>query len=206
METTFNTVDKIRGDQELWTGIRNGNEAAFTAVFDLYHGALYNYGFKLCPNASVVEDAVQDVFIDVWRLRSGLTENITSIKFYLYRSLRRRIHTGLNKHLYMEDINEVGDESTLLSSMSIEASLIESEASIIRSQQLQTLLAQLPERQIEALTLRYFEDFKTEEISQIMGVSEKSVRNFIYKALTTLRIHHHKLVIPSLTFFEMFLF
>ncbi len=206
MSVTFEFIKKNGTDQELWAGIRNSNEAAFTAVFDLYHKPLYNYGSKLCSNTSLVEDAVQDVFIDIWRLRQGLTPEITSIKFYLYRALRRRIHVGLSRHLSMEEIGMLDDEDVPHSIANSETILIETESSLIRARQVQELLAKLPERQIEAITLRYFEEFNTEEIAQIMGVSEKSVRNFIYKALTSLRAHRQARLISTLIFWFTLVF
>ena len=206
MDFTFETFNKNRTDQELWAGIRRSDESAFTAVFDMYHATLYNYGSKLCTNSAIVEDAVQDVFIDVWRLRHGLTENITSIKFYLYRALRRRIHVGVDKFPATEDIDLISDDSFFISTSNSETILIETESSAIRSRQIQELLSKLPERQIEALTLRYFEDFSTEEIAEIMGVSEKSVRNFIYKALTSLRVHRQTLILSSLIFWLLLVF
>jgi RNA polymerase sigma factor (sigma-70 family) len=205
VDFTFETHQKNRTDQELWAGIRRSDESAFTALFDLYHTTLYNYGCKLCSNSAIVEDAVQDVFIDVWRLRHGLTEHITSIKFYLYRALRRRIHVGVDKFPVTDDIELIGDNFFINNSNS-ETILIETESSLIRSRQIQELLSNLPERQIEALTLRYFEDFSTQEIAQIMGVSEKSVRNFIYKALTSLRTHRQLFIISSLIFCLLLVF
>lgn len=206
MNITFETFRKNKTDQELWAGIRNSDEAAFTAVFDLYHKQLYNYGSKLCTNSALIEDAVQDVFIDIWRLRLGLTTDITSIKFYLYRALRRRIHVGLDKLLPTEEISSLDEEEVPWSISNSETILIETESSMIRARQIQELLATLPERQIEAITLRYFEEFSTEEIAQIMGVSEKSVRNFIYKALTSLRAHRQVLTILSLIFWLLLVF
>jgi RNA polymerase sigma factor (sigma-70 family) len=187
VEITLEKFWHSKSDQELWTGIRNSDESAFTQVFDLYHAALYNYGIKICTNTAIVEDAVQDVFIDVWRLRVGLTPNITSIKFYLYRALRRRIHSGMDKFPPTQEISLLDEYSMPSNEANSETMLIETEVSTIRSLQLKSLLAKLPGRQIEALTLRYFENFGASEIAKIMGVSEKSVRNFIYKALTTLR-------------------
>jgi RNA polymerase sigma factor (sigma-70 family) len=206
VDFTFETFSKNRTDQELWAGIRRSDESAFTTVFDLYHATLYNYGSKLCTNSAIVEDAVQDVFIDVWRLRHGLTENITSIKFYLYRALRRRIHVAIDKFPITEDIELINEDNTFITGANFETILIESESSAIRSRQIQELLSILPERQIEALTLRYFEDFSTEEIAQIMGVSDKSVRNFIYKALTTLRTYKQTLILSSLIFWLLLVF
>jgi len=183
-----------------------GDEQAFTAIFEKYHRTLYNYGSKLSPNSSLVEDAVQDVFIDIWRLRHNLAEHVTSVKFYLYRALRRRIHVALDKFPSMEEISELDDEDTPANHTNSEAILIEAESSSVRAQRIQELLAQLPERQLEALTLRYFDDFSIEEIAEIMGVNEKSVRNFIYKALTSLRQSREMLLISSLIFWMLLFF
>ncbi|OJV16877.1 MAG: RNA polymerase subunit sigma-24 [Dyadobacter sp. 50-39] len=193
-------------DHDLWRRIRMGDEQAFTAIFEKYHRTLYNYGSKLSPNSSLVEDAVQDVFIDIWRLRHNLAEHVTSVKFYLYRALRRRIHVALDKFPSMEEISELDDEDTPANHTNSEAILIEAESSSVRAQRIQELLAQLPERQLEALTLRYFDDFSIEEIAEIMGVNEKSVRNFIYKALTSLRQSREMLLISSLIFWMLLFF
>jgi len=193
-------------DHDLWQRIRVGDEQAFTAIFEKYHRTLYNYGSKLSTNSSLVEDAIQDVFIDIWRLRHNLTENVTSVKFYLYRALRRRIHVALDKFPSTEEISELDDEDTPANHTHSEAILIEAESSSTRAQRIQELLAQLPERQLEALTLRYFDDFSIEEIAEIMSVNEKSVRNFIYKALTSLRQSREILLISSLIFWMLLFF
>lgn len=193
-------------DHDLWQRIRVGDEQAFTAIFEKYHRTLYNYGSKLSTNSSLVEDAVQDVFIDIWRLRQNLTANVTSVKFYLYRALRRRIHVALDKFPSMEEISELDEEDTPANHTHSEAILIEVESSSMRAQRIQELLAQLPERQLEALTLRYFDDFSIEEIAGIMSVNEKSVRNFIYKALTSLRQSREILLISSLIFWMLLFF
>lgn len=174
-------------DQELWEGIRLSDEKAFTRTFDRFHATLYNYGCKLCDDSGLVEDAVQDVFIDVWRLRKNLTPHISSIKFYLYRSLRRRIHLGMIKALPIKELSILtGAEIPFIRDNS-ESMLVERESSTLLTERLNSLLGQLPARQVEAITLRYFDEFSFAETAQIMGVSEKSVRNFIYRGLVFLR-------------------
>ncbi|WP_229208828.1 RNA polymerase sigma factor [Dyadobacter luticola] len=190
------TGDKT--DQQLWQEIRAGDEQAFTVIFEKYHRTLYNYGSKLSTNSAIIEDAVQDVFIDVWRLRGTLTENVTSVKFYLYRALRRRIHLAQDRFPITQELTLLDDEDTPANLADSESILIDLESSSIRAKRVREMLANLPERQIEALTLRYFDDFSIEEIAGIMGVSDKSVRNFIYKALTSLRQNRQILIISSL--------
>ena len=196
----FDALTGEKTDQHLWQRIREGDEQAFTTLFERYHRTLYNYGSKLTTNSAIVEDAVQDVFIDIWRLRINLTEHVSSVKFYLYRALRRRIHLAKDKFPLTQEIAQLNDYETPANAANSETNLIDVESASLRAKQIRNLLSQLPQRQAEALTLRYFDDFSIEETAGIMGVSEKSVRNFIYKALTSLRHNRQILLISSLIF------
>jgi RNA polymerase sigma factor (sigma-70 family) len=193
-------------DQQLWTEIHHGDELSYTILFERYHRTLYNYGSKLTSNSAIVEDAVQDVFIDVWRLRKNLTEQVTSVKFYLYRALRRRIHVANSKFPLTEELTAIEEDQIPSSLTNSETILIENESSTTRAKRVRQLLAALPDRQVEALTLRYFDDFGIEEIALLMGVSEKSVRNFIYKALTSLRQSRQVLIVSSMLLCLLLLF
>ncbi|GAB4040009.1 RNA polymerase sigma factor [Spirosoma jeollabukense] len=181
-------------DQQLWRGLREGNELAFTAIFDRYHRTLYNYGSKLVADSALIEDAVQEVFIDVWRMRASLAEEIVSIKFYLYRSLRRRIQRIQGKYQSSENIDEIANEDGTPTSTAEETVQIEQESKAMLTRRIQELLAHLPKRQVEALTLYYYDDFSISQIAQIMDVNEKSVRNFIHRALTSLRQNRNWLI------------
>ncbi len=195
------TIDIVNGDKtdhHLWMDIRASDESSFTMLFERYHRTLYNYGSKLTSNSAIVEDAVQDVFIDVWRLRHNLSEDVISVKFYLYRALRRRIHRAHDKFPLTEEITSMHDDEVPVNSTNSETMMIDLESTSRRASKVRQLLSQLPERQVEALTLRYFDDFGINEIALIMGVSEKSVRNFIYKALTSLRQNGQTLTISAL--------
>ncbi len=185
-------------DQMLWEGIRNGDERAFTRTFDRYHTTLYNYGCKLSADTTLVEDAIQDVFSDIWRLRFTLTNQISSIKFYLYRSLRRRIHTSQSRRPRTDALSSLPDSHLPFISNNSEAIIIEFESKTMQSRRLGALLECLPHRQVEAITLRYFDEFSFADTARIMGVSEKSVRNFIYKALVFLRQNQERILPVSL--------
>ena len=174
-------------DQLLWEGIRQGNETCFAHVFNRYHAAMYNYGCKSCGDSSQVEDAVQEVFIDVWRLRANLTPTIGSLKFYLYRSLQRRIRINQGRGTAMQDLLALPVHETPSIIDNSETLLIEYETKSHLTSHIDGMLAKLPQRQVEAITLRYFDEFSFAETAQIMGVSEKSVRNFIYRAFVSLR-------------------
>lgn len=169
-------------DEKLWHLLRQGDRLAFAQLYERYYAILYSYGYKLFPQMTLVEDAVQDLFIDLWRMRENLSA-ADSIKFYLFRSLRRSIHRLAEKeNAFLLLPRESVQEST-------EQSWIDREQETLVTQRILTLLKGLPSRQLEVITLRYYENFRTDEIALIMGISEKAVRNTLYKALTQLRQH-----------------
>jgi RNA polymerase sigma factor (sigma-70 family) len=189
---------KQNDDLQLWLLLKQGDENAFALLFNKYHTTLYNYGIKLSPGKPyLIEDAIQDLFIDLWRLRGGLTKEVESVKFYLYRSLRRKIHQALRKEPF-SDLPDADFGKTPFTQTSHESLLIQEETLHMQKERLGELVHRLPEKQLEALTLKYFEDFSIGEIAQIMEINEKSVRNFLYKALVTLRANRHWLVFSAL--------
>ncbi|MCE6992632.1 RNA polymerase sigma factor [Dyadobacter sp. CY323] len=179
----------ISYEETLWDALKHGNKDAFGTLYKLHYRQLYGYGNKFLRNTQLVEDAIQDLFVHLWNTRESLSQ-VHNVKFYLFRALRRDLVRLAEKSRRFEDI---GDE--LAEKNQPERYLFEEEEQEkLLIQKLTRMLRKLPERQLEVVTLRFFDNFKTEEIAAIMGISEKSVRNTLYKALTHLREQTHDLV------------
>lgn len=165
-------------DHELWIAFKQGNADAFSEMYQRHAGTLYNYGYHLIPDAALVQDAMQDLFADLWRTRHNLSDT-SSIKYYLFRSLRRRLHR-------MADIKPVPAVTTL-ETESIEDIKIKTEEHLLLLQRLQQLMSRLPERQQEVIRLRFYDNFSWDEISGILQINEQSVRNLVQRAVAKLR-------------------
>lgn len=165
-------------DHELWRAFRQGNVQAFSEMYERHAGALYNYGYHLLPDAALVKDAMQDLFADLWRTRSNLSDT-TSIKYYLFRSLRRRMHR-------LADIKPIPVVPPLQTE-SAEDEKIRAEEYLLLTQRLQLLMSRLPERQQEVIRLRFYDNFSWEEIAGILQINEQSVRNIVQRAIAKLR-------------------
>ena len=165
-------------DHELWIAFKQGDTEAFSEMYQRYAGTLYNYGYHLVSDAALVQDAMQDLFADLWRTRHNLSDT-SSIKYYLFRSLRRRLHR-------MADIKPV-PPVTPLQTESIEELKIKTEEYLLLLQRLQQLMARLPERQQEVIRLRFYDNFSWEEIAGILQINEQSVRNLVQRAIVKLR-------------------
>jgi RNA polymerase sigma factor (sigma-70 family) len=166
----------------LWQQFRGGDKEALGEIYNDFVGVLYNYGYHIYPDPFVVQDAIQDLFVDLWRLRETISE-AQSVKFYLFSSLRRRL------------IRASKDSQNTLSleeNYGLTTNLQETEAfdEAAYAQQIRTLqkhITTLPPRQIEALRLRFFDNFSLEQIADIMQMNEQSVRNSISRAILKLR-------------------
>lgn len=166
-------------EQELWNAFRKGSEQAFSDIYHQFSGTLYNYGYHLAADAALVQDAMQDLFSDLWRTRKNLSAT-TSIKYYLFRSLRRKLHR-------LSDIKQLPEDLYPLQTESAETLKIQGEEDILQQQHLQKLMSLLPARQQEVIRLRFYDNFSWEEIAGILQINEQSVRNLVQRAVVKLR-------------------
>jgi RNA polymerase sigma factor (sigma-70 family) len=166
----------------LWQQFRGGDKDALADIYNDFVGVLYNYGYHICPDPFVVQDAIQDLFVDLWRMRENLSE-AQSVKFYLFRSLRRRLHRategGKNTVSFEENFG--------LTNLMHTEEPFDEEDYARKIKQLQKLITDLPPRQAEALRLRFFNNFSLEQVAEMMDMNEQSVRNSISRAVKKLR-------------------
>ncbi|SEJ66637.1 Sigma-70 region 2 [Dyadobacter sp. SG02] len=174
----------MQRDTDIWNAFRSGDKEAFATIYALHFDALYAYGKRFIADETRVEDAIQDLFINLWRGHANVSP-VDNIKFYLFRSLRRDIYRITEKEkvfpkveldAFLHDYDQPEDEPMHYDEKELTIKLV-------------TVLQSLPKRQLEAITLRYYENFSISEIAVIMEVSDKTVRNTLHNSLTLLRKH-----------------
>ena len=174
-------------DMLLWNAFRAGDLLAFEQIYRTHSRPLLSYGKRLCPDHDRVQDAVQDVFMELWKRRATLCD-LTTIRFYLLRVLRNRLVKQMSSCtdplLHPQLLN---DEAELLTIPSIDLLLTEQETAEHVQHQLRHALESLPHRQREALTLAFYHQLSNAEIAHIMNINSQSVTNHISRALLILR-------------------
>ncbi|AQG79891.1 RNA polymerase sigma factor [Spirosoma montaniterrae] len=174
-------------DTSLWNAFRAGDCSAFEQLYYQHSRALLAYGKRLCADHALVQDAVQDVFVEVWKRRATLRD-LGTVRFYLFRVLRNqlseqlttRTNPLLHPHALAEHAEDIGIPA-------IDLLITEQETSDRVQLRLRQCIEQLPQRQREALTLAFYHQFSHQEIAQIMAINGQSVTNHINRALHTLR-------------------
>jgi RNA polymerase sigma factor (sigma-70 family) len=182
MSTQYEKLD----DETLWNKIREENLEAFEVIYSRFFKHLYNYGRKICSNPITVEDAVHDMFLDLWKYRLSISPT-TSVKFYLYRALRRKIVKNDKKDLDTSLFDFNLDDLLSRRTLSHEDDLIEIETTDQRVVRLKKHLNDLPPRQYEALVLKFYDDLSYPEIAELLAINEQSARNLVQRGLEQLR-------------------
>ncbi|MDI9882665.1 RNA polymerase sigma factor [Flectobacillus longus] len=172
-------------DETLWKRLREGDELAFSTLFERYFRSLVNYGNSLMAYSDKVQDCVQDVFVDIWIYRNSLQESVV-VKAYLIASLRRRAFRMVERdHIFNKATSD--EKLDFLIDFSIEDQLIHEEFTAIKVKRLNELLNQLPSRQKEAIYLRYHQGLNIEQIAETMDINYQSANNLIYRGLQQIR-------------------
>lgn len=169
----------------IWREFKMGNEAAFIQIYQQFFEVLFNFGNQFTSDQDLVQDCIQDIFIEIRKNRKNLTFT-TSIKKYLFKAMKRKIIYQLKKKRSMELRHQRASQFEL--EFSIEDRIINKQLTEEKALQIKKSMERLPQRQREAIYYFYYENMKYEEIAEIMNLSKaKSARNLIYKALSVLR-------------------
>lgn len=70
-------------DFDLWRLFLQSDEQTFATIFDVQSPILYRYGNAITAHSEIVEDSIQDIFIELWNSRTRLKDT-DSIRFYLF--------------------------------------------------------------------------------------------------------------------------
>ena len=174
-------------DQTLWHSYREGDKQALGQLAERYYRVLKHYGLKFMIDGSVVDDCIQELFLQLWQNRTQINDT-DSVKHYLLKALRHHVlqYIRLQKRTTFQE-QELEWDISEAEEVDIETLMIRQESFEMLTNTIQTQLATLPAREREALYLRYYQDLSVPEIAEVMNVNRQSVSNFLQKALSKLR-------------------
>lgn len=136
---------------------------------------------KLLRSEADAEDTVQETVIDLWQRRNEL-EHVRDLRAYAMQSLKNRCISFLRKS---RDI--ATDRIELLDAVDDDAIREEVALTEERAARLDTMMAQLPEHQREAVTMRYIEGVSHEEMQRRLGMSSTNVYATLSRAMSALK-------------------
>lgn len=172
-------------DRELWQQLKDGREDALERIYRGHADFLLSLGRRYCSDDALVEDCVHDLFVELWRNRSGLADS-DAVRPYLAVSMRRKVIKKLQQRQRFQ-LGETPATVDFAALPAVDELISRSEDQQEKANRLREAFTQLSPRQREALFLKFFEEMSYEEICSVMDINYQSVRNLIHAGLNALR-------------------
>lgn len=188
MLTPINNISEYTTEEDLcllFHEFQNGNQEAFTYLYNYYVNMLFNYGCKITSDREILKDCIHDVFIKMYHKRKEL-KNVLNFRSYLFVCLKNKLYDELRKKKYLSEVQI--EEYNPASDRDVETNYIKTEKETLYNKKVSSLLKELSVRQREAITLYYIEEKKYDDICMIMNINYQSLRNLIHRGLTKLRV------------------
>jgi RNA polymerase sigma factor (sigma-70 family) len=188
-------------DTQLWIAFQQGNEEAYTTLYQNHIRAMYRYGMSLVAvSESFVFDCIHDVFTEVWAKKDRLSVP-DNVRYYLLKCLKVRILHLLQRQQRPHQLRPQTDFDELWADPSAEDIFAEKEYTLDRQILVQKLIAQLPPRQQEAIRLRFVEELDYTEIADVLAINRQSAQNLVFRGIEKLRHWIVPTIILFLSFF-----
>ncbi|MBE9600176.1 RNA polymerase sigma factor [Pedobacter sp. MC2016-24] len=170
-------------DAELVAYLRNGDDNAFTELYNRYKGILHIHAYKKLGDFEEAKDVLQDMFSWIWNNRESIphTQNVAG---YLYTITRNKILNVIaHKKIvskYTASFDNFMEQGVFITDLAVR----------------EKELADMIEREINALPIKTREVFilsrqlnlSYKEISDQLDITENTVKYHIKGALKALRV------------------
>jgi RNA polymerase sigma-70 factor (ECF subfamily) len=181
---------------ELLRRLRAGDETAFGGLVDDLHGGLVRLAELFVGRGAAAEEVVQDTWVGVldgldgFEGRSSLRTWIGSI--LVNRAKTRRARDRRDQLLFVadEDLPEDGRFNPTGFWADAPPAVVVPDDALARKRARELLLEeieQLPEAQRTVVTLRDVAEWSSEEVCNVLGLSETNQRVLLHRARTKLR-------------------
>jgi RNA polymerase sigma-70 factor, ECF subfamily len=163
-------------DEALIERIAAGDKLAMQVLFARHQVRVYRFILRLVRDQSVAEELIGEVFLDVWR-QAGRFEARSTASTWLLAIARYKALSALRRRTDQElddekaaTIEDPGDNPEV-------SVLKKNKGEVLR----QCLTALTPEHR-EIIDLVYYHEKSVEEVAQIVGINENTVKTRMFYA------------------------
>ena len=178
-----------RDDDALMVLSQAGSREAFAVLVERYAVRVIQITARFTGNAEQAEELAQSTWVAVWENRAQYRAGSDFI-IWLVTVARNRCRNELRRRgvvqRHVRSAPQIDAETT---PEVIDAILVEE-----RRHKVRAALDQLPAPMREALLLRYAEELRYDEISNVVGIDESTLRSRVHHGLKLLKRNLEKLI------------
>lgn len=162
--------------------LQKQDAAAFAFVYNAYWPKLYLYAYKILKDGIEAEDVVQEVLMSLWKKAADLAIK-TDVLSYLLGAVKFACFNHIDKSKvrqeYLDSLYEFANSEV---NQSLELVYLKDLTRILEES-----VAKLPEKMREVFALSRYQQLSQKEIAEKLGISEKTVKKQINKALKSIK-------------------
>jgi RNA polymerase sigma-70 factor (ECF subfamily) len=163
-------------DEMLLERIADGDRTAMHTFYARHNVRVYRFILRIVRDATMAEDLVSQVFLDVWRT-AGQFERRSQVSTWLLSIARFKALTSLRQRRYedidQDEVREIPDDADTQ-----ETSLERRTTSAI----LRACIAKLSPAHREIINLVYYHEKSVEEVGSIIGIPQSTVKTRMFYA------------------------
>ncbi len=163
-------------DEVLIGRIANGDRLAMQVLYARHHVRVFRFVVRLVRDDSTAEDLISEVFLDVWR-QAGRFEGRSSVSTWMLAIARFKALSALRRRP-----DEEFDEE---SAAAVEDKSDDPETTLEKKDKgtlIRKCLAGLSAQHREIIDLVYYHDKSVEEVAEIVGIPENTVKTRMFYA------------------------
>jgi RNA polymerase sigma-70 factor (ECF subfamily) len=168
-----------KGDIYYIEQILAGNSNSFSYIVDRHKDKAYNLAFRICGNREEAEELAQDSFLKAYRsLKSFQMKSSFATWFYriVYNTSISHVRIKKKGVLSLEDFP--ADATDFIGSNKTE----EEAENEYRSSLVNFALQKINEEERGLISLYYYEEMNTDEISDVTGISKSNIKVKLFRA------------------------
>lgn len=168
--------------QAILKRIASGDKTAVQDCLDSYGGLIWSLALRMLSNSDDAEDAVQDIFIDIWKNAARFDESQASETTFVAMIARRRLIDRMRKQQRQPNVDSIEDllaEPTENSNQNVQVSVEAKEAA-------QAMKSLRPEQR-QILHLSIVKGFSHQEISDALDIPLGTVKTHARRGLIKVR-------------------
>jgi len=170
------SATQAASDESLIGRIAQGDRLAMQVLYGRHHVRVYRFALRLVRKEQVAEDLISEVFLDVWR-QAGKFEGRSAVSTWLLAITRFKALSALRK----KKDAELDDETAA----AIEDTSDNPEVAVAKKDTgnaLRNCLSKLSQDHREIVDLVYYHEKSVEEVAEIVGIPENTVKTRLFYA------------------------
>jgi RNA polymerase sigma-70 factor (ECF subfamily) len=174
-------TELIHSERDLVEKAAKGCRRSFDELVDRHYQGVYAHAYRIMRNHDDADDATQTAFVKAYRslkefdvtrpLRPWLYRICGNVCIDMARS-RHRSDEDLEKHAYMLESPETPERN-------LEKSDLE--------KKIRKAISNLPERYRRIVLLRHYQQLDVEEIADMVGAPEGTIKSWLFRARALLK-------------------